>query len=94
MPTFTPPVLTGSASQTPRLLAGSSGIERRLFSRATPTPSSQSVLKNPDGTYRTLSCPSQDEIAAAALYYQGGRTYTVTQAEADALAAAGYTVTP
>lgn len=93
MPTFTPPTLTGSASQTPRVCVDTTGPALRLYSRATPVPSSQSVLKNPDGTYRTVTSPSQDEIAAAAVHYQGGRSYTVTQTEADALTAAGYIVT-
>jgi hypothetical protein len=94
VPQFTPPVLTGRDSHTPRLLASSRGAERALYSRVTPVPSAQSVLKAPDGTYRTVTCPSQDEIAAAAVYYQGGRTYEVSDAEAAALTDAGYTVSP
>lgn len=93
MPTFTPPVLTGSASQVPRVLADSSTIERRLYSRVRPVDSSQSVIRRADGSWETRTDFSQDEIGTALAYYQGGRTYTITDAEAAALTAAGYTVT-
>lgn len=90
MPLFTPPVLTGSASQVPRVLADSSTIERRLYSRVRSVDSSQSVIRRPDGTWETVTNPSQDEIGVALAHYQGGRTYNVSDAEASSLTAAGY----
>jgi hypothetical protein len=50
-----------------------------------------SVLKI-DGVYYEIRTPSQDEIALAQIFYQGGNVYTVTATEALALEAAGYLV--
>jgi hypothetical protein len=50
-----------------------------------------SVLKI-DGEYYEVRSPSQDEIAEAEIFYQGGRTYQVTESEANELIAAGYEV--
>jgi hypothetical protein len=46
-----------------------------------------------DDEYIEMRYPSQDEIAIASVYYMGGHTYKVSNAEAANLQAAGYTVT-
>jgi hypothetical protein len=94
MPQFMPPTRTGRDSDVPRVLPETRGPARALYTRVTPHPSSQSVLVDENGVYTTVVNPTQDQIAAAAGYYQGGRIHVVTDAEAAALTAAGYTVTP
>jgi hypothetical protein len=65
---------------------------RRLFGHYRPLPRGRSVLKL-GGVYRTVDTPTQLELDAATEAYLGGHIYTVSQAVADALAAAGYTTT-
>jgi hypothetical protein len=91
---FTPPTLTGSSSHVPRVLPDTRGPALALYSKVTPHPSSQSILVDANGVHTTVVNPSQDQITAASRYYQGGRVYIVTDDEAAALTAAGYTVTP
>lgn len=50
-----------------------------------------SVLKI-NGEYYEVRSPSQDEIDESEIFYQGGRTYQVTESEANELIAAGYEV--
>jgi len=50
-----------------------------------------SVLKI-DGEYYEIRTPSQDEIALAEIFYQGGNVYDVSDAEALELENAGYEV--
>jgi hypothetical protein len=50
-----------------------------------------SVLKI-DGEYYEIRTPSQDEIALAEIFYQGGNVYNVSDAEALELENAGYEV--
>lgn len=50
-----------------------------------------SVLKI-DGEYYEARFPTQDDIASADIFYQGGHEYEVTSAEKAALEAVGYTV--
>lgn len=52
-----------------------------------------SILEQPPGTYRAVRFPTQDEIAAATTFYQGGHVYTVDDATKAALIAAGVGVT-
>ena len=63
--------------------------DNRLFFRYSLTRG-ESVLKRQDGTFYTKQYPSQVEMEAAAIAYLGGHEYQITQAEADALTAAGY----
>lgn len=51
-----------------------------------------SVLKI-DGVYYEIRTPSQDEIALADIFYQGGNVHIVSDSEAVDLTNAGYTVT-
>lgn len=48
------------------------------------------VLKAADGSYSTTMYPSQDDLAAASVYYLGGHTYPVSDVEAGHLSAAGF----
>lgn len=50
-----------------------------------------SVLKI-DGIYYEMRYPTQDDIAEADIFYQGGHEYTVSDSEAVDLQNAGYTV--
>lgn len=50
---------------------------------------STSILKN-GSFYTEIDYPSAEQVDAADITYLGGRIYTVTQTEADALTAAGY----
>lgn len=68
-----------------------SRVAQRLRSYYGPNPRGRSVLKIA-GTYQTIDVPSQDQIDSATEVYLGGHLYEVTQTVADALAAAGYTV--
>ena len=52
------------------------------------------VLKSFAGAYTQTNYPTQDDIAGAAVAYLGGHDYVVSDTEAAALQAAGYTVTP
>lgn len=67
-------------------------LARRLFRHFGGNPRGRSVLKAHDGTYTTVDTPSQDQIDASAVAYIGGHRYEVTEAEAAALTAAGFTV--
>ena len=51
----------------------------------------RSVLKEA-GVYTTVDTPDANRIAAAQEYYAGGHIYEVSDAVADALQVAGYTV--
>lgn len=63
-------------------------VRHRLFSRVS-VDQGVTVLKE-DGFYRLARIPSAEECEAADAYYQGGRTYLVSDDEGDALTAAGY----
>jgi len=88
VPTFTPPV----AYDIPPILPDTRGPALWLFRHYGGRPRGRSVLKQANGTWVTVDQPTQAQINAALVYYQGGRVYTITQAEAEALYAAGYTV--
>ncbi len=77
MPTFRPPtVREGPAGPGP--LFGRYKLNRGI-----------TILKN--GTaYTQWRNPTPDTLAAATIAYRGGYVYTVTDAEATALTAAGY----
>lgn len=48
-----------------------------------------SIQEKPQGTYRALRFPTQDEIADAYFFYMGGHEYVVDDAAKAALIAAG-----
>lgn len=81
IPTFTPPTIDeGPAGGGP--LFGRYKIARGI-----------TVLKTA-GVYTQVRYPSLPQMQAADAVYLGGHTYEVSDAEATALAAAGYTTTP
>jgi hypothetical protein len=88
MPTFQPPTV----ADVPRVLPDTRGVQYLFARHCSNLPRGRSVLKTA-GVYRTVDNPSQTDIDAASEVYLGGHVYTVTQAVADALTAAGYTVT-
>ena len=81
VPTFTPPVRDdlpyGGRHPLWRFYLGRRGA---------------SVLKT-DGVYTTVDFPTDTQVSSADVAYLGGHTYTISDAEAAALTAAGYTVT-
>lgn len=81
MPTFTPPYVTVKAPDAPE-----------PFNRL-GMPKTVSVIKN-GSSYRQVNWPTDEDVATADAAYLGGRTYGISEAEAAALTAAGYTVTP
>lgn len=60
----------------------------RLFIRV-KLPRGVTVLEGPDGTFRAVRFPTQDEIAGATTAYMGGHEYVVDDATKAALIAAG-----
>jgi hypothetical protein len=86
VPVFSPP----TADTVPPFLPTTKGPARRLMRHYKARARGRSVLKTA-GVYATVDTPSQTQIDAATEYYAGGHVYTVIQAVADALAAAGYT---
>lgn len=80
MPAFTPPTIQQGSSD--------------FFFGRYSIPVGQSVLLR-DGSYATVQTPALMEVADLAEgeeWFQGGRTYVVSQAVADALVADGYEV--
>ncbi len=77
MPTFTPPTVPIVPARSPQPFA------------RTKYNTGQTVMKT-GGYYTTTLTPTNEQIAAADVTYLGGRTYTITTTEADALTAAGF----
>lgn len=75
----------------PAVLPTTRGLPSRLMRHYGGNPRGRSVLKIA-GVYVTMDEPDANLIQTATEYYAGGHTYFVTDAVADALAAAGYTV--
>jgi hypothetical protein len=71
---------------------GPASWEDRLFLRV-KLARGISIQELPQGTYRALRFPTQDEIAAAVRFYMGGHEYEVDDATKAALIAAGVGVT-
>jgi len=86
MPTFQPP----TANRTPLAPPGTRGLERRLFRHYRALKKGITVIQRADGSWITKEYPNQTELDTAKRYYLGGHVYTVTQAEADILTAAGF----
>lgn len=76
--------------RTPTVEEGPAGLDP-LFHRVKLTRG-VSVLNN-SGTYTAVRWPTQDEIAAATVAYQGGHEYVVDDATKAALIAAGIGIT-
>ena len=64
--------------------------DERLISTRVKIALAMSILKNANGTFTSVGYPSQDDIRAAVMFYQGGHVYVVSDAEAALLAAAGF----
>ena len=80
--TFRPPVVD----------EGPASWDDRLFLRVKLTRGI-SIQELPQGSYRTLRFPTQDEIADAHFFYMGGHEYEVDDATRTALINAGIGVT-
>jgi len=91
MPIFEPTYVLDN----PPILPDTRGVQRDLFKWANNRPRGRTVLKEL-GVYSLVDAASitQARFDAADVVYLGGHIYTVTQAEADALTAAGYAVLP
>lgn len=77
--------------RTPVVAEGPAGLDP-LFHRV-KLDRGISISELPQGTYRALRFPTQDEIAAAFFFYMGGHEYEVDDATKAALIAAGVGVT-
>ena len=77
--TFLPPTYTERPQTGVRLIDAWLKVTRGI-----------SVLKSPAGVYTQATYPTTDDIRAAAIFYQGGHVYTVSDAEAALLTTAGY----
>lgn len=73
--------------RTPVVQEGPAGLDP-LFHRV-KLARGVSIQELPQGTYRALRFPTQDEIAAAFFFYLGGHEYLVDDATKAALIAAG-----
>jgi hypothetical protein len=78
--------------KTPSVDEGPASWENRLFLRV-KLARGISIQEKPQGTYRALRFPTQDEIAEAFFFYMGGHEYEVSDATKAALIAAGIGVT-
>ena len=76
---FTPPTFTE------RPVTGERLTETRLKITRGVT-----VLKNQNGSYTSITYPTTDDFNASLFVYQGGHVYTISDAEAALLTAAGY----
>lgn len=76
----------------PTVEEGPASWEDRLFLRVKLTRGI-SIQELPQGTYRALRFPTQDEIAQAVNFYMGGHEYLVDSVTKAALIAAGIGVT-
>ena len=88
MPLFQPPTV----NDVPRVLPETRGVPFLLMRHYSNLARGRSVIKI-GGAYQTVDNPEQSTLDLASEVYLGGHIYTVTQTVADALTAAGYTVT-
>lgn len=77
--------------RTPTVLEGPAGFDR-LFGRV-QIDRGVSVQELPQGSFRTMRFPTQDQIADAVNFYLGGHEYPVDDATKAALIAAGIGIT-
>lgn len=75
----------------PSFRADADRVTQLLWGHFHGAPEPVSVLKNGED-YTDQTYVYSDDIDAADIYYQGGHVYEVSEAEKDALVAAGYTV--
>ena len=97
MPSFSPPATDRTPSDyVPRGPAGNDRYYpspwpiRKLMARYRGMPKAPNVFKLVDGTYTTAQPYEAQPGSVIAYVYLGSHTYEVTQAEADALTAAGF----
>jgi hypothetical protein len=86
--TFEPPTVLDN----PTVLPTTRGPAYDLFKWYGTRARGRSVLKNA-GIYTVLDMPTTDQVNSADIAYLGGHIYEVTVDEANALIAAGFTVT-
>lgn len=86
MPIFQPPTVNA----TPVAPPGTRGLEARLFRHYRPLKKGVSVLQRQDGTWYLKEYPTQEEIDASLHHFLGGHVYTITDALAAELDAAGF----
>lgn len=72
----------------PSVDEGPASWDDRLFLRV-KLARGISIQEKPQGSYRALRFPTQDEIAEAVMFYMGGHEYEVDDATKAALIAAG-----
>lgn len=85
MPTFTPPIV----HDVPRVLPETRGVPFLLMRHYSELPRGRTVVKV-GGVYSTVDNPEQSLLDVATEVYLGGHIYTITDAVATALTAAGY----
>lgn len=78
----------------PRVLPGTRGVARRAGRWMNPLPRGRSVVRI-SGTYTTVDNPTSGQLEAAGNrdgidFFLGGHIYTISDAVAAALTAAGY----
>lgn len=76
----------------PTVDEGPASWDDRLFLRV-KLARGISIQEKPQGSFRALRFPTQDEIAEAFFFYMGGHEYEVNDAAKAALIAAGVGVT-
>lgn len=84
--------MTAWTFRTPSVDEGPASWEDPLFYRV-KLARGISIQELPQGSYRTLRFPTQDEIADAFFFYMGGHEYVVDDATRTALIAGGVGVT-
>lgn len=76
----------------PRVLPTKPRRDDWFWRRVDSVERSKSIWQASSGTWYS-GAPTPADIADATVYYQGGRTYQLTEAEATTLEAAGFTTT-
>lgn len=89
---FQPPVAYDRPLSLPNQRSPQARLAHRLLRHYGPQPRGRTVLKI-DGVYQTVDYPSQALLDTATEIYLGGHVYEVEPNVAQALTAAGYTVT-
>lgn len=86
LPRFRPPTRPGSG-----IPADDRRPAWRMWRRLGGTRVGQHVWQTPEGEWRQ-GIPSTDDLRVALRHYAGGKVHKISEAEADVLEAAGFTV--
>lgn len=89
--TFKPPTVTFRGAKQDFDITPRGRAWERFYKRMEPLDQGRSVWRDSGGAWHT-GVPTMDDLNSALVYYLGGRTHTITEAEAVALETAGYTV--